>query len=371
MVGQSMKSNRVRLGLLALLLVGGFLVFWANWSDTPNRGSTQLNRVRLAIAPYPDTTNLVFGDELGVFTEAGLTVDRRDVNWAEQLELLAAGGVDICMATLDEFVTRERNFRNAGRPLVYFLPAWKFEGLTFAANNDIVPLAQLATQYPRAEARKRFVSQLKGRLLAIPEHSVFDQAIRKLMSDVGEDSNNFTFINTTVEAGLNGLSDARVALAAIGNSQRAEAQGRSYQLTPTSADLDSVVLTGFVTTRGFYDSHFAEVQAFGRAWYRTVELSHQLPEKRFAIGNEYLSQRGARVWNFEQFSSALAESHSATNAAEALRMFNSRGTAGYWKSVWESTSQSLLTSGGQPPQDESGFVALDFLSLIAGSTPNH
>jgi ABC-type nitrate/sulfonate/bicarbonate transport system substrate-binding protein len=306
---------------------------------------------------------------MGVFAEAGLRIKRRDVNWAEQLELLAAGGVDVCMATLDEFVARERNFRDAGRALVYFLPAWKFEGLTFAANRDIIPLAELAAKYPRAEARKRFVSQLKGRLLAIPEHSVFDQAIRKLISDVGEDPSHFKFVNSTVEAGLNGLSDDRVALAAIGNSQRAEAQGRTYQLTPTSADLDSVVLTGFVTTRAFYESHFSSIQAFGRAWYRIVKLSQELPEKRFAIGNEYLSQRGARVWNFAQFSSALSDSHLATSATEAQQLFNTVGTSGYWKQVWDSTSQNLKSSGGHAPQDESGFVALEFLNLVEMSAP--
>lgn len=351
--------------LISLLLICVVLLIalYAAKSFLPQDNSEALPSVRIAVTPYQDTTLMLYGIERGFFKEEGITLEVKDTTWNEQIEFVVGGGSDIAMATLDEIVAKDKNLTMANRKLAYFLPAWLFEGIIFAGRDDLQSYSELREQFNESEAKRKFVAQLKGKKIAVPEGGVYEQAIRKFIASADEDPETFSFVNAQLEAGINGLNDHDVAIAAAGIVERPEALRRGYKIALDSVDLDLIVITGFFCKHSFYKEHPELLSKFIKGWYRSVSAALENPKENYAVVSTYIDRRGAKAPTFEDMTTALKFQRIPESSSEAWDMFLDPKSPIHWEKSWDAAVENLADTekGDQVPDSKDAFVAQEFI----------
>lgn len=316
--------------------------------------------IRLSITPFIDTTMPVVGMKRGFFSKHGIELKLFDTTWAGQFDMLAGGAIDVGMATLDELVTKDVGLQAVGRQIDYILPAWQFLGLSFFANTKagVLPLDELKEKYPEKEAVNKFLDQLVGKKIVYPQGSLFEQAFSRFVTNAGRKLNEFSVVNSEAEAGLNGLEDSSVAMAAVGSQQFAEANRRGYRTAISPRDLGLVVITGFVARKSFKESNPEAVTNFVCAWYETVRWVADHPQETYNIINEYMTARGSTPITYQEFLD-LRQLNLISNTPEAMRaQFLEKESPAYWKITWDRTVETMRETGKGDfiPRNTSSFI---------------
>ena len=165
------------------------------------------------------------------------------------------------------------------------------------------------------------------------------------MKASGYDPNDFKFVNSQLEAGINGLSDRNVALAAAGIVERPEAERRGYKVALDSLDLEMVVIAGFICRADFYAQHRDAVDAFLLTWFKSEDEALAHPQENYEIFKTYLSNRGAKVPAFDEYERALRYTHFARNPGEVRSMFLDQSAPSFWRKPWDARIQQLRENG--------------------------
>lgn len=353
----------VVLGLLILVVLGSGVYFW---DDTGQKKSVNdLDRVRIAVAPFQDTTLMLIGKEKGFFADEGIDLVTVDANWDEEIELVSGNAVNIGMAVMDDFIAKQYGLEQIGRSQVFLTPAWLFEGMIFVSREGVEPYSALKEIHGSEQASQLFLAQIIGRIIAVPAGSVYEQAILKFIDNAGLKKSDFRFVDAPLEAGINGLEDSNVAIAAAGIVQRLEAQRRGYQIALESLDLGINVLTGFVVSRAYYESNSELLSRFFCGWYKSVEYALAYPDENFELVSGYLDRRGAKVPTYDDFHTALSFQRIATSASQAAQWFLMELSPMYWREPWDAAIKNLLvTEQVDHVLSTSGFVAGEFLPLV-------
>lgn len=335
-------------------------------APTPPSGQKPLTHVKLAGTPHQDTTMFLWAMKHRLFRQRGIELDIRDTTFNEQIEFAGGGGCDIAMGTVDELASKSKNLNAARRRVVYLMPAWLFEGQIFVSRPDLRSLAELKRQFPPQEAARKFFDQLRGKTIAVPEGSSYDQALRRLMRTHGYDPGKFRFVNTQLEAGINGLGDPNVAIAAAGIVERPEAEKRGYKVALDSLDLEMIVIAGFVAQYDFYQKNREAVDKFLLAWFESVKGGLANPQEEYGYFKEYLSARGAKVPTFEEYERALRYTRFAKSPADVKAIFLDPTAPANWRKPWDARVQQMKEQGqaDQVPADTSDFIADEVVARL-------
>jgi ABC-type nitrate/sulfonate/bicarbonate transport system substrate-binding protein len=350
-------------GALAALLIAlaGAIVFW-NIQNSSNSGVS----ARITLTQYPDTSLYVYGVRKGFFEQEGVSLKIIPTTWNEQIEFVAGGGADIAMATLDEIMAKAKNLKTIDREVVYFLPAWLFGGTFFASKSEILTYQEIVkTGSP--DPVDAFLEQIVGKKIAVPDGGTYDQAIRRFIAKSKKyTDNDFVFINTKLEVGINGLEDPDVALAAAGAFEKLEVGRRGYKLALNSPDLDVVVLTGFIARKDFYLSNPQIISGFVRAWYKTVNDSLSNIDHAYTIVAPDLNKGGAKTVSLDEYHAQLYGNEFPTNLNEMQSLFMSESSPAYWKQAWKRGVEALKDSGrnDQIPDGYDAFVLSNGIGSI-------
>ena len=322
--------------------------------------------MRIAGTPHQDTTLYMWGMEKGYFLKQGVELEVRDTTFNEQIEFTAGGGCDVAMATVDEIAAKSKNLNLANRRVVYVMPAWLFEGQIFVSRPDLSSLAELKRQYPADEARRRFLEQIRGKIIAVPEGSSYDQALRRLIKAAGYAPSDFKFVNSQLEAGINSLSDRDVGLAAAGIVERPEAESRGYKVALDSLDLEMIVIAGFVVRADYYAKYRDAVDAFLATWFTSVNEALAQPRENYKIFEKYLSNRGGKVPSFDEYERALRYTKFARSPEEVRSMFLVENAPAFWRKPWDARVEQLRESGqaDQAPPNTKDFIAGEVVSRM-------
>lgn len=358
--------KRYGLGILIVVAVAVIAVIGFKHYSKPVV-SSGLRKVRIALTAYPDTSLYLYGYDRGFFRDEGIDLELMYYPWNEQIEVTAGGGVDVAMATLDEVVAKSRSLNTVGKRVVYFLPAWQFEGTIFVGQQGIKPFADFKKDLPEPDARAAFLKQLQGKLIAAPEGGMYDQAIRRFIKVGGQSPDSFRFINAQLETGINGLGDKSVGLAAAGAFERPEAERRGYKIALTPTDLDVIILTGFIASSRLYETDPELLRRFAAAWYRTVNEALRDQDNAYAIAKKYLDTHGGKVPPLGDYKAALAGNRFPLSPKDADTAFFSTNSASYWKRAWDRAATTLSESGKQDqvPLQDSDFVAPKLLQGVS------
>jgi ABC-type nitrate/sulfonate/bicarbonate transport system substrate-binding protein len=321
--------------------------------------TTGLTTIRIAGTPHQDTTLYMWGMQKGLFRKYNIDLDVCDTTFNEQIELVAGNGCDIAMATVDELAAKSKNLDLADRRVLYLMPAWLFEGQIFVSRPTLLSLAELRKQTSAEDAVKRFFGQLRGKKIAVPEGSSYDQAIRRLMKAADIDPAGYTFINAELEAGINGLSDPAVALAAAGIVERPEAERRGYKVALSSVDLNAIVIAGFISSARFYKDHRDAVDDFLLAWFESVDGGLTHPQENYALFSSYVSGRGAKPPSFEEYERALRYTRFSHSPTDVYNSFLNPDSSTYWRKPWDDRLEQLRESG---EKDQATTSTADFVA---------
>ncbi len=350
-----MKTKHYLIVIIITVLIGVAGYFYSK--RTPP--SYRLTPVRITFTPYPDTSLFYFGWKKGFFSDEGLDLQVKDLTWNEQIEFTAGGGTDLAMATLDEVAAKSKNLTVVEKPVCYFLPAWLFEGTIFACRSDLQTLEELREKHGEQDGKRLFLEQLKGKIIAVPESGVYDNAIRRFIHSSGQKVEDFQFVNTQLETGINGLLDTKVAIAAAGAFERPEALRRGFKIALNSADLEVSVITGFISSSKYFDDHPEIIEAFTRGWYRTVQEALKDPSASFEVVQKHLNETGSKPISFNDYEAALASNRFPSNPKEARDMFFEASSPIYWRKSWDVAVRTLQETGkaDQVPLNTDDFKA--------------
>lgn len=344
----------VAVASLIALLVAAFLL----WPREPAANAQA--EVRLSVAPFVDTAFTQVGVEKGTFGQLGKRIKLVGTTWENQYQILAGGGLDISMSTLDEFVDKSKNLRKLGKPIVYILPAWKFRGLGFYGAGPLQPVGPESS----VADRQRFLKQLAGKKIVLPQGSVFDEAFKSFLSGTGVRYDDLSIVNAPLESALNSLSDRSVGIVAVGSQQRFEAERRGYReaISPEALGLD--VITGFVVPEAWYSEHKADVIAFACGWFKTAQLVTRDRQGAYQTTNRYLVSRGSNSLTFDEYSALTAYDVMPATPAASAALFMAPGAEGNWQRIWGRAVDALKSSGkgDDAPLDQKGFVAPEVIS---------
>jgi ABC-type nitrate/sulfonate/bicarbonate transport system substrate-binding protein len=346
----------------AVLVVSAFVLVYCS----PRGPAIGTTTIRIAGTPHQDTTLYMWGMQKGLFQKYNINLDVCDTTFNEQIELVAGNGCDLAMATVDELAAKSKNLDVADRRVLYLMPAWLFEGQIFVSRPDLLSLSELRRQTTAEEAVKRFFGQIRGKKIAVPEGSSYDQAIRRLMKAAGIDPADFNFVNAELEAGINGLSDPNVALAAAGIVERPEAERRGYKVALSSVDLNAIVIAGFISSARFYRDHRDAVDNFLRAWFESVDGALAHPQENYAIFSSYLSSRGAKPPSFEEYERALRYTRLSRSPTDVYDSFLKPDSPTYWRKPWNDRLEQLRESGegDQATTSTADFVADEVVARL-------
>jgi ABC-type nitrate/sulfonate/bicarbonate transport system substrate-binding protein len=360
-----MKVLRHKLILLVTFFAASVLTFGnPNSFAQSNQTTKNILRLRIAVTPFQDTTLMLIGIQKGFFRDEGIDLQPIDSTWNEQLELLAGGGADIAMGTIDEVVAKDKNLTLINKRLYYFLPAWLFEGMIFVTRPDILSIAEIRAKYGEKDSACRFLEQIKNKVIAVPEGGVYEQALRQFIIKAGMEPSKFRFVNSKLEAGIYALDDPKVGLAAAGIVQRLEAQRRNYKIALETLDLGVTVITGFVSTANLFERQSEALTRFSCGWFKSVRYALDHMEENFSIVSKYIDQQGGRAPSYEDFKTALGFQKIPKSPQEAKERFLTPTSPMYWEKAWDSAVQHLRDTG--KAADVSG--AKD--SFVAGSVLN-
>lgn len=354
-------AGPTRAAFLLLILSTGVL-FYCTTRSTSDATTT----IRIAGTPHQDTTLYMWGIQKGLFQHHQLKLDVRDTTFNDQIEFVAGNGCDLAMATVDELAAKSKNLDLAGRRLLFLLPVWLFEGQIFVSRPNLPSLSELKKEHNSRDAVKIFFQQIRGKKIAVPEGSSYDQAIRKLMQSVGINPSEFTFINSELEVGINGLTDPNVALAAAGIVERPEAERRDYKVALDSIDLNMIVIVGFIARDQYYKDHRDAVDNFLLTWFASVDGALSHPEENYAIFTSYLSRRGAKAPSFEEYQRALKYTRFSRSPSEARDKFLKIDSSTYWRKPWDDRLAQLRESGqgDQATTSTADFVADEVVARL-------
>jgi ABC-type nitrate/sulfonate/bicarbonate transport system substrate-binding protein len=301
----------------------------------------------------------MWGIQRGFFQKHNIELDVRDTTFNDQIDLVAGNGCDLAMATVDEIAAKSKNLDLANRRVLYVMPAWLFEGQIFVSRPDLPSLSELKKHHPSEEAAKLFFRQIRGRKIAVPEGSSYDQAIRRLMKSAGIDPADYAFINSELEAGINGLSHSNVALAAAGIVERPEAERRGYTVALDSLDLNMIVIAGFISSAPFYKNHRTAVDEFLLTWFESVEDALAHPQDNYRVFSAYLSRRGGNPPTFDEYQRALRYTIFSRDPSDVYNTFLRPDSPSYWRKPWDGRLRQLRESG---QGDQATPTTADFIA---------
>lgn len=333
------------------------------------RGPTSLAAEKFAIsvsnAPFVDASMTYLGKSEGFFSRRGLEVRIIDATWADQFDLIASGSADIALASLDQVVARAKNLETLGAPIVFVLPAWQFVGLGYYTKGEYQTLDYFLERNPDT-AHTDFLFQFRNKKIALTEGTVFEQGFISLVEKSAFKMADFSIVNTSPSAGLNGLEDPAVGLAAVGYQQWAEAERRGYKRAVSADDADVIVITGFIASAAFARESPEKLIRFGCAWFDIANFFANNSRKAYDTIEPQLEDRGATPISFEEFQSiSLANVIPLSPTASAL-LFLRPSSPAYWNKAWNQATKNLADTDKSEavPSSTKAFQATDFLERM-------
>ena len=263
-------------------------------------------------------------------------------------------------------IAKSKSLHAVGKPIVYLMPAWIFDGMIFVSRTDIRAYGDLRNEHGKERAAQLFLDQLRGKTIALPEGSAYEQAFRAFAASAGYDPKSFSIVNTKLEVGINGLNDPSVGLAAAGIVERLEAMRRGYRIALQPEDLGTLVLTGFVCRRDSYEQHPDIVARFMCGWYESLGGALGDMEDNYRIVRAYIDGRGGTAPSREDMETALHYQRFAHDPQQAQAMFLDSSSPTFWRISWDAAVRNLQQTGreGDAPTSAVDFVGDDLYRRV-------
>lgn len=246
----------------ALAVAGG--VFTAAARPAPAQAPV---KIRIGIAAVESYSQGAYAQELGYYKEAGLDVD---------VQYLVNGGVitaAVIGGSLDIGCTNGGSMSNAyirGLPIYCFAPS----GLYSSAS----PTTVLVTT---KDSPVRSAKDLSGKRVAVTTlHDLMQAAVMKWIDDSGGDARSISYPEIhnadLMGALVAGRVDASVLLEPVLTEELSQDHVRILS-TPYDSVAKLLLISGWITTKSWYESNRATVQKFIAVMRKTADWANKNP----------------------------------------------------------------------------------------------
>ena len=249
-----------RLGGCALMFIACLMVM----SCTPAAAPVPVT-IRIGSYLWPGSYWIDVAWKKGWFAEAGVDVERRDVNlkYFASLDAVAVGKLDAMAFSQFDLVRH------------------------VAAGHDLVGIAavdySIGAEALVAKPGLRQLRDLKGRRLSLHRGTYLEYLLAIMAEREGFDLADVTLIDQTGEQALADYKSGRVDAILVWEPYVTEALAAGGQLLFTAADFPGLTYSVLALRHEFIEAHPQQVAALVRVWHRAERYIRQNPDDSCAI----------------------------------------------------------------------------------------
>jgi len=326
------------IGLIVLLGIGGG---WFLLNRAPP--ASQPRSIKVAISPYQDIGMVVNLTPMGLEKKYGVKVDLQTLAWEDIIPAMASNGstVDLGYASLIGYLTKQANLNNGGDDDVIFIyPAYVFKGGGFISFKPDVPVID-KSQVANPEVMRAFFA----RRIGAEKNSLFDMMLFRVATGAGIDPKSLRVVDSGLDNSLLAARNGDLDVASAGLTQLTEARRTNGRLVLSMETANFADITGFVTTRRKLREKRAEIEAFIRIWFETVDYVLKDPVKNSAYTRAYLDRHGATHYSPEEYAAAVSNEFFPRSIDEMNRTLLSENGAFSMKGISDSAATFLVANG--------------------------
>jgi ABC-type nitrate/sulfonate/bicarbonate transport system substrate-binding protein len=333
--------------VLVIVAIAGLSYYGLQWSTRP---AVEPQEVRYGISPYQDLAMPKIAEGLGLYRKNNLNVELVTIAWEDIIPSLASGGktVDVAIGSVNTFLPRAENINlQGGGDVVFYAPLWVFKGaaLMMQPNSGMQPLSAFVAKYPsdRDRAIKEAMLQLRGKTIAVPEGTTFDQMLVAGLKIAG--MNPRTDVNirhVKLDDGVYAFLGHDVDIVGAGVTQRTELMRNGGRVFLDMESFGFAEITGIMTTRYFAAAHAEELAKLVQIWFESVQALFSNVDKQSEYLRAYLDKAASTKYTLEEYKGALEFKEFPRSATEAETLFISTDGTFYWKRNWDIINDFLL-----------------------------
>lgn len=310
-------SQKLSIALVILVVIAAAIIWRLRGPQNPTAptapGAQVAPVLKVAIAPYQDMAMLMNAKPLGFDKTNGIDLQLLSMPWENLTPAVASAtpSVDVAFASLDQFITQEHSL-NAGSsdPIVFFYPAYVFNGGAFVTFNTNVP-ALTKADLNNPDKIKQFLSFR----FAAQKTSSYEMLLSMLARKVGMSLKDIKLVDMDAGDGLLAAENGSVDVSSAGLTQRNEAVKRSGRVVLTMDDMSQVDIAGFIAKKSTIDAKQKEIVAFLNTWAAccAYTLSDLNTNSEYPLA--YLKKNSSTQYTPEQFATALSQETLPTSLA--------------------------------------------------------
>ena len=304
--------------------------------------------IRYAISPYQDTALPIVGAKNNWYSQEGLNVEIKLLDWQNVMDSVASGAIDVGVMNFNTFQPVYHNINDRGGNVVMYYPLYVFKGGAIMVRkesgmktmNDLMADGKMN----RDQALKQAISQLKGKRIITTKGSDMEQIVLSALEKAG--------LKPGIDVKISDASSSdglRAFLAGEGDgysgglTERTEARRHGGVELVTSADLLPPVIDGLVTTKTFASTHKDEMNKLIAVWFRTITWMDEDLDNRSKVVIDYLSSQGATRYTVEEYKYAWQHAQVFPKSPSEMQDTILAASAPYyWKRSWDANNQFLL-----------------------------
>jgi ABC-type nitrate/sulfonate/bicarbonate transport system substrate-binding protein len=333
-----MKRKYLYLGLLgvAIALLGIFIV------------GIRRQPIKYAISPYQDTALPFVAERNGWYSENGLNVDLKLLDWGNVMDAVAGGAVDVAIQNFNSFQATYHNINDRGGDVVFYYPLYIFRGAAIMSRpesgmksvNELIK----QTNGNRDEAIRMAAMQLKGKRVITTKGTEMEQVVLAAIAKAGLDpETDVKIVNAQPADGLRAFIAGEADAFSGGLTERTEARRQGAIELLSSADVTAPVIDGLVTTRSFAAKHSKELDQLVEIWFRTIRWMDENLENRSKIVIDYLSSKGSTKYSVDEYKYAWYDAEVFPRDVDAIKKAVFDENAPYfWKKSWDANNKFLM-----------------------------
>jgi ABC-type nitrate/sulfonate/bicarbonate transport system substrate-binding protein len=331
--------------VVAVLVIAGLASF-------VNRGGRS-EVIRYGISPYQDLAMPKIAEGIDLYEKNGLNVELITVAWEDIIPSLASAGesIDVAIGSVNTLLPRARNINlEGGGDVVFYYPLWVFKGASLMMHGDsgMVGLPEMLEKHQgdRDRAVKETMAQLRGKVIAVPKGTTFDQMLLAGLKIAGMDPKKdvdirYVKLNDAVYGFLNGDVD----IVGTGVTQRTEVLRHGAKVFLDMESFSFAEITGLVTTRHYAERHQDELRKLVQIWFVGVNYLFEDIEDHSAYLRTYLDKEASTKYSLEEYKSALQYQEFPRSVEEAEKLFLEQSGKFYWKRAWDIINDFLISTG--------------------------
>jgi NitT/TauT family transport system substrate-binding protein len=260
------RTKTLKIGLLGLAAAACLSAGGCKPADiAPRLAAATSPPIRLATYEWPGSYWIEVATAKGWFAEAGLNVQRVDVDthYFESLEDVATGKLDAMGFTQFDLVRH------------------------VAAGEDLVGVAAIDySEGAEAMVAKRGISRLqdlKGKRLAVLRGTYLEYLLSVVAEREGLNLSDLTLVDLSEEAAMAAFAAGTVDAVFVWEPYGTRAIAAGGVRLFSTADFPGLTYSVLTLRHGFIESYPQQVAALIQVWYRSERYVHENPEKACAI----------------------------------------------------------------------------------------